>query len=217
MTRTTCFSTLSCAALLVALGAYGCGSSSTINPGTGGAGGRTTGTLGGANGSLGGGTGSLGGAPGTDGGANTCVNNATCAAGFTCDQACMAGNSAGTRTCACGANGRLACPTGNGTCDVADAAPPPPPTDAGFNACTNNSPCTAGFTCDLACMVGNNPGIRACTCANNGRLNCPGGNGGCQFDAGAPADVRPPTPDVRPPTPDVRPPTPDAAIDAPLG
>jgi hypothetical protein len=192
MTRTTCFSTLSCAALLVALGAYGCGSSSTINPGTGGTAGRAT-SLGGGTGSLGGGggTGSLGGAPGgTDAGVVTCVANAMCAAGFTCDQACMAGNSAGTRTCSCGANGRLTCPNGAASCDIVDAAPPPPPMDAGFNACTNNTPCTAGFTCDMTCMVGNNPpGIRACTCANNGRLNCPAGNNGCQFDAGPQPDA----------------------------
>ena len=193
MTRTTCYTTLSCAALLVALGAYGCGSSSTINPGTGGTtggqgqGGRTMGSLGGTTGGgLGGTTG------GVDAGPNTCVNNAMCAAGFTCDATCMVGNAVGTRTCACGANGRLVCPAGNANCLVVDAGPPPPMPDAGFNACMNATPCTMGFTCSLACNVNGNPGARACTCGNNRTLNCGNANTCMVFDAGPP----PPRPDA---------------------
>ena len=65
--------------------------------------------------------------------------------------------------------------------------------DAGFNMCNNNAPCTAGFTCDMNCNVNGVAGMRACTCGNNGQLNCPGGNANCiRPDAGPP----PPMPDA---------------------
>jgi hypothetical protein len=174
MTRTNSFSLLTSAALLAAMGAFGCGGGSTIN-GTGG----TSGGLGGRGGSgtviigTGGGSGGLGGAPGTDGGLNSCVNNAACAAGFTCDQTCNVGGVAGTRSCTCGNNRQLVCTAGNAGCLR-------PPVDAGFNMCTANTPCTDGFACQQACNVGGITGTRACTCpAGGGMLNCPAGNAGC--------------------------------------
>jgi hypothetical protein len=176
MTRTNGFSLLTCAALLATMSAYGCGGGSTIN-GTGGTSGGVGGKVdsgaviigtGGSNG-----PGGVGGAPGTDGGLNSCVNAAACAPGFTCDQACNVGGVAGTRSCTCGNNRQLVCTAGNAGCLR-------PPVDAGFNMCTANTPCTAGFTCEQACNVGGIMGMRACTCpAGGGMLNCPAGNATC--------------------------------------
>ena len=182
MTRTTCYSMLSCAALLAALGAYGCGGGSTIN-GTGGTTGGTGGKVDsgaiiiGTGGSLGG----VGGRPGAvDGGTNACTANSPCTAGFTCSQTCNVAGVAGTRACMCGNNGTLNCAAGNAGCIR-------PTVDAGFNMCTAGTPCTAGFTCEQTCNVAGVAGTRACTCGNNGMVNCAAGNAGCvrpMVDAG---------------------------------
>jgi hypothetical protein len=179
MTRTSCLSILASAALVAAFAAYGCGSNSVIPPdgGRSGVGGRTdsgaviiTG--------LGGQTGA-GGRAGGDAGVNACTNNAPCTNGFTCEMPCNVGGVAGMRNCTCGGNNTLNCPGGNAGCIR-------PPVDAGFNMCMNNFPCTAGFTCEMACNVGGVAGMRACTCpANGGMLNCPAGNAACiRPDAG---------------------------------
>jgi hypothetical protein len=160
MTRKTCLSTLSRAAILhivvpilAALTAYGCGSSSTIN-GTGGSSGTagtpgTTGAGGGAviisgtGGTPGGGDAGaprdagrpprdagVGGA--VDAGFNMCTPNTPCTTGFTCELPCNLGGVAGTRACTCNNNGSLACAQNNNAgCVRPDAGAPPPRLDAG--------------------------------------------------------------------------------------
>jgi len=161
--------------------------------------------------------GGVGGRPGTDAGQpppmdagfNMCTANTPCTANFTCDMTCNVGGVTGVRPCTCGNNGRLNCPGGMAGCQR-DAGPPPPMPDAGFNMCTANTPCTMGFACAAVCNVGGVAGTRACTCGNNGMLNCPGGNVNCiRPDAGPP----PPTDAARP---DVPPPV-DAPRDVPAG
>jgi hypothetical protein len=192
MTRTTCLSTLSCAAILAALTAYGCGSSSTINTGTGGAGGRiVTGAGGGAIiVGTGGQNGGTGGAPGVDGGVNVCTAGSACTAGFMCRATCNVGgnaNNPGTRACMCTGNGGTTLNCGAAaTCMAVDAGPMP---DAGFNMCVANTPCTTGFTCRIACNTGGGvAGTSACTCTGNGgtTLACQNGGANCvPNDAGA--------------------------------
>lgn len=206
MTRTSCLSALGSAALLAALTAYGCGSNSTINPGTGGTSGGIGGKMdsgaiiiggsGGGPGGVAGRGGGMAGRAGVDAGFNMCNNNAPCTAGFTCEMNCNVGAVMGMRACTCGNNGQLNCPGGNANCIRPDAGPPPPQPDAGFNACMANTPCTQGFACRATCNAGGGvAGTRACTCGGNGNLNCPGGGATCiPNDAGAP-DVGV-TPDV---------------------
>ena len=178
MTRTSCLSAVSIAAF-AALAAIGCGGNSTIGSGTGGRSGTGGKTDSGAIiiTGLGGQTGA-GGRAGADAGFNACMANTPCTGGFTCEAPCNVAGVAGVRNCACGGNGMLNCPGGNAACIR-------PMVDAGFNMCMNNFPCTAGFTCEMGCNVNGIAGMRACTCAANGMLNCPGGNAACiRPDAG---------------------------------
>src|SRR6266700_7529026 len=95
MTRTTTWLTApSCAALLAAMGAFGCGSNSTIDNGGGGSSGfggakQDSGAiiLGGTGGGPAGGTGGRAGGN-VDAGVNMCMANSACTMGFTCDVAC---------------------------------------------------------------------------------------------------------------------------------
>jgi hypothetical protein len=203
MTRTSRLTAILGAGVLTALAASGCGSSSTINPGTGG----TNGGLGGKMDSgavilgTGGGPGGIAGRGGQagragtdagvnrpDAGFNMCTNNTPCTAGFTCNAPCNVAGVAGTRACTCANTGLLNCPNGNATCIRPDAGPPPPMPDAGFNMCTANTPCTQGFACRTACNAGGGvAGTRACTCNAQNTLACPGGGGTCvPDDAGMP-------------------------------
>jgi hypothetical protein len=163
MTRTTCFSTLSCAALLAALAAYGCGSSSPVDTGTGGKAGGTGGTPV---------TGGTGGAVVTGGTGGSVVTGGQGGAIVTGGQGGMQGGRPDAGV------GRPDAGVGRPDAGVGrpDAAPP---ADAGVNMCVANSACTMGFTCTATCMVGANAGTRACTCPANGRLNCPGA---CRLD-----------------------------------
>ena len=134
MTRTTTLSTLWCTALVATLAAYGCGSSSTIDNGTGGKTGTSgvggkTGAGGGAviigtGGTSGGGVGGMvggvdAGGPPADAGVNMCAPATACTAGFTCTRNCNAGGGRGpgTQACTCNNNNRVAC----GNCMPNDA------------------------------------------------------------------------------------------------
>jgi hypothetical protein len=160
MTRTSSsFAMLGCTALLASLAAYGCGSSSTINPGTGGTVGGVAGHTGagggavivGTGGTLGGtgGTpvvGGTGGRPATDAGnpppptdaggpvdagAAMCAPNTMCTAGFTCSGVCNlgGGRGMGTRDCTCTGGNNNRLACG--ACMGGDAGVVPPPQDAG--------------------------------------------------------------------------------------
>lgn len=189
MTRTKTIATLWCTALVATLAAYGCGSSSTIDTGTGGSPGTAgraggagggvviitntggaTGTGGrpaGAGGMTGGGTGGMV-QPPVDAGPPACNPNNMCTAPFMCDGMCRANGMNGTRTCTCDMNGRLACTP----CITPDAGAPPPPVDAGprpdagLNCAgnvANNRPCAPG-TASCTRMAGGN--LQTCTCVD---------------------------------------------------
>jgi hypothetical protein len=198
MTRTTCFSAVSFAALVAALTTYGCGSSSTGT--TSGTGGATTiggsgGSAAGQGGAIGGGVagafGGLGGAPGGDGGA---TGEAGAPGG---DGGATGGGTAGATGNTDGGRMVDARPPVDGR-PVVDAGPAVdarPGMDAGPAMCVANAMCMQGFTCREACMVGAGAnamqGTRACTCRANGTLNCPAGAGTCMI---ADAGVTPPPP-----------------------
>jgi hypothetical protein len=174
---------LVCAALVAVLACCGCGSStSVINFGTGGGRGGTTG--GGSGGTTAGGQGGAtaggqGGARGTDAGtpgdagSATCMNNASCTTGFSCQAPCnVNGNpgNPGTRACTCGNNNTLNC----GGCMAADGGAPPP-SDAGATcpgggAVRNGQPCTLGTPPCSQMVFGGGGGLQTCTCGR--------GNGG---------------------------------------
>jgi hypothetical protein len=172
MTRTKTIATLWCTALAATLAAYGCGSSSTIDTGTGGGsgtGGRAGGGTGGGiviinTGGMTGGGGRVagtGGTPGTggmvqppvDAGPPACAPMNMCTAPFMCDGTCRVnGMNNGTRTCTCGNNGRLTCTA----CVAPDAGAPPPPVDAGPRPDAGPA-CPNGARNNTACMVGVSP------------------------------------------------------------
>ena len=186
MTRTRTIATLWCTALVATLTAYGCGSSSTVDTGTGGksgtAGGSGTGSGGGiviitnvggmtgTAGMTGGGTGGTtgpgqdAGGPPVDAGPQMCAQNAMCTAGFTCTATCNAGGGRGpgTQMCTCRNTNRLNCgactPNNAGVVPPVDAAPRDvaPPVDAG-------PACPANTQNNRACMVGVSPS----PCARN--------------------------------------------------
>jgi hypothetical protein len=173
MTRMKTIAALGCTALAAAFVAYGCGSSSTIDNGSGGGssgtGGKTgagtgggvviitnvggmTGTAG-MNGGVGGMTaGGMGGRvmpPPMDAGPAVCAPNNQCTAPSMCDGTCNRNGQAGTRTCMCGNNGRYTC----GVCMVADAGAPPPPMDAGPRP-DAGTPCAGNVANNRQCMLG---------------------------------------------------------------
>ncbi len=219
MTRTKTIATLWCTALAAALAAYGCGSSSTIDTGTGGGPGATGGKSGGQGGNgvviintggmtgSGGITGGQGGMTGggqggmvmppVDGGPPACMNGNMCAAGFTCEMACRVNGVAGTRTCTCGNNNRINCNTP--PCITPDAGTPPPPVDAGPRPdagpmCPNNT------NTGRACTVGTAPSPCTRNVGGGNTQTCicalpPPGDAGAPADAGA--DAAPPPPQAR--------------------
>ena len=85
--------------------------------------------------------------------------NATCTAGFTCDETCMtAGGGMGTRACTCSGAGRVNCP---GACMAAAADAGATPTCAA--TVMNMGACTTGeAACNTAC--GANMRNDRCTC-----------------------------------------------------
>jgi hypothetical protein len=192
MTRTRTLSTLWCTALVATLAAYGCGSSSTIDTGTGGRAGGTGGRVAGSGGSgviiigTGGMTGTGGGPGGiVDGGAPMCMAGATCTAGFTCTLTCTAnmGRGPGTRACTCGGNMRVNCMA----CIPDDAGAPVdtgPAVDAG-PICAGGQ---TGPATGRACVVGTDmPCTRNPNGANPTMCTCVG----IPADAGVDAAVGP--------------------------
>lgn len=190
MTRTACLSTISCAALLLAITGYGCGGASDSLPGAG-TGGKTGNT--GSGGSFGGGTGGIFG--GGTGGADNPGSGGAIGGG--------SGGQTGERDASADGqrpDGRQR-PDGINRPDAAamdafqrpdgrmrpDAIardivardlftrPEVAGADGGIPMCRANARCTVGnppATCMEPCMIGTAAGERACTCVRPGIVTC---------------------------------------------
>jgi hypothetical protein len=186
MTRTSCLSTISCAALLLAITGYGCGGASdslpgagtggkTGNPGSGGSISGTGGIFGGGTGGIFGGTGGESGSGGTVGGSGGSSGRPDAAAdGFQRPD----GRADGFQR-----------PDGQQRPDAVArdvvardvvardlfTRPEVAAADGGIPMCRANARCTVGnppATCMEPCMIGTAAGERACTCVRPGIVAC---------------------------------------------
>jgi hypothetical protein len=198
MTRTSCLSTISCAALLLAITGYGCGGASdslpgagtggkTGNPGSGGSiSGGTGGIFGGGTGGIfGGGSGGESGSGGTVGGSGGSSGRPDAAAdgfqrpdgradGFQRPDGQQRPDAVARDVVARDVVARDVVARDLFTRDLF-TRPEVAAADGGIPMCVANARCTVGnppATCMEPCMIGTAAGERACACVRPGIVAC---------------------------------------------